>query len=208
MRRAGPDGRRAPVRHFRGLLACRLPQLLNDRSLEERHDQQATTCEHAPVEGEARRIFPSSGSDRIGHARRPSGPACAGPPSTGCAPTTKRSPAAGSDALDLGVERLQDDAMRRALDGVERPVWRNGEQVGTVQQYDNRLLQFLLQVPPTRDLRRPQRRRGRRRCPSISPSASPPASAASTPTSPAVAPRRSSVARGTETRKLTSSASG
>lgn len=31
-----------------------------------------------------------------------------------------------------------------ALDGVERPVWRNGEQVGTVQQYDNRLLQFLL----------------------------------------------------------------
>jgi len=47
-------------------------------------------------------------------------------------------------ALDLGVERLQDDAMRRALDGVERPVWRNGEQVGTVQQYDNRLLQFLL----------------------------------------------------------------
>lgn len=47
-------------------------------------------------------------------------------------------------ALDLGVDRLQDDAMRRALDGVERPVWRNGEQVGTVQQYDNRLLQFLL----------------------------------------------------------------
>lgn len=50
------------------------------------------------------------------------------------------------EALQIGVERLQDDAMKRALDGVERPVWRGGKQVGSVQQYDNRLLQFLLKA--------------------------------------------------------------
>ncbi|TAJ39003.1 MAG: terminase [Reyranella sp.] len=48
------------------------------------------------------------------------------------------------EALQLGVERLQDDAMRRALNGTERAVFRNGKQVGSVQQFDNRLLQFLL----------------------------------------------------------------
>ena len=50
------------------------------------------------------------------------------------------------EALQLGVERLQDDAMKRALDGTERPVWRGGRQVGSVRQYDNRLLQFLLRA--------------------------------------------------------------
>ena len=48
------------------------------------------------------------------------------------------------EALNLGVERLQDDAMRRALQGTARAVFRNGRQVGSVQQFDNRLLQFLL----------------------------------------------------------------
>lgn len=50
------------------------------------------------------------------------------------------------EALNLGIDRLQDDAMQRALNGTERPVWRNGTQVGSVQQYDNRLLQFLLRA--------------------------------------------------------------
>ena len=49
-------------------------------------------------------------------------------------------------ALDLGVERLQDNAMHRAMNGTEKPVWRNGRKVGTVQQFDNRLLQFLLKA--------------------------------------------------------------
>ena len=49
-------------------------------------------------------------------------------------------------ALDLGVERLQDNAMNRALNGTPKPVWRNGQQVGSVQQFDNRLLQFLLRA--------------------------------------------------------------
>jgi hypothetical protein len=50
------------------------------------------------------------------------------------------------EALQLGIERLQDDAMRRALHGTERAVFRNGQRVGSVQQYDNRLLQFLLKA--------------------------------------------------------------
>lgn len=50
------------------------------------------------------------------------------------------------EALQLGVDRLQDDAMRRALQGTARAVFRNGLQVGSVQQFDNRLLQFLLKA--------------------------------------------------------------
>ncbi len=50
------------------------------------------------------------------------------------------------EALQLGIDRLQDDAMRRALHGTERAVFRNGQRVGSVQQYDNRLLQFLLRA--------------------------------------------------------------
>ncbi|MBX9943780.1 MAG: hypothetical protein K2Y40_06845 [Reyranella sp.] len=50
------------------------------------------------------------------------------------------------EALQLGIDRLQDDAMRRALHGTARGVFRNGRQVGSVQQYDNRLLQFLLKA--------------------------------------------------------------
>jgi hypothetical protein len=47
-------------------------------------------------------------------------------------------------ALNLGIDRLQDDAIRRALHGTERAVFREGKQVGAIRQYDNRLLQFLL----------------------------------------------------------------
>jgi len=50
------------------------------------------------------------------------------------------------EALQLGIDRLQDDAMRRALHGTERAVFRNGKQVGSTQQYDNKLLQFLLRA--------------------------------------------------------------
>jgi len=50
------------------------------------------------------------------------------------------------EALNLGIDRLQDDAMQRALNGSERHLWRNGKQVGSVLQYDNKLLQFLLRA--------------------------------------------------------------
>lgn len=51
-----------------------------------------------------------------------------------------------NEALNLGIDRLQDDAMQRALNGSERHLWRNGKQVGSVLQYDNKLLQFLLRA--------------------------------------------------------------
>ena len=50
------------------------------------------------------------------------------------------------ESLQLGIDRLQDDAMQRALHGTERTVFRNGKQVGSTQQYDNKLLQFLLRA--------------------------------------------------------------
>lgn len=49
------------------------------------------------------------------------------------------------EACDLGVERLQDDAMNRALQGEARPVYRNGEKVGDFRRHDTSLLKFLLQ---------------------------------------------------------------
>ncbi|MCF8534386.1 MAG: hypothetical protein K9G48_15370 [Reyranella sp.] len=50
------------------------------------------------------------------------------------------------EALQLGIDRLQDSAMQRALHGTERQLYRNGRQVGSTQQYDNKLLQFLLRA--------------------------------------------------------------
>ncbi|MEI7876062.1 MAG: hypothetical protein WCK95_28360 [Alphaproteobacteria bacterium] len=50
------------------------------------------------------------------------------------------------EALQLGIDRLQDNAMQRALHGTERPRYRNGKQIGSTQQYDNKLLQFLLRA--------------------------------------------------------------
>ncbi len=48
-------------------------------------------------------------------------------------------------AAEAGTDRLEDEAMRRALEGVEKPVFWRGEQVGVVRTYDNRMLMLLLQ---------------------------------------------------------------
>jgi len=47
-------------------------------------------------------------------------------------------------ALALGVQRLEDAAMDRALNGVEVPVYHFGAVVGTRRVYNDRLLMFLL----------------------------------------------------------------
>jgi len=47
-------------------------------------------------------------------------------------------------ALKLGVERLEDVAMERALHGVEVPVYHFGAVVGTRRVYNDKLLMFLL----------------------------------------------------------------
>jgi hypothetical protein len=49
-----------------------------------------------------------------------------------------------NQAYELGLDALEDEAARRALHGVEKPVWHNGKQVGTEIQYSDTLLMFLL----------------------------------------------------------------
>lgn len=47
-------------------------------------------------------------------------------------------------ALDLGIQRIEDVAMDRALNGVEQPVFAYGEFVGTRRTYNDQLLMFML----------------------------------------------------------------
>lgn len=59
--------------------------------------------------------------------------------------------AAWEAALALGVQRLEDVAMERALYGVEVPVYHFGAVVGTRRVYNDRLLMFILRNrAPTR----------------------------------------------------------
>ena len=52
--------------------------------------------------------------------------------------------AAWRAALDLGVQRIEDVAMDRALNGVEQPVYSYGKLVGSRTAYNDRLLMFML----------------------------------------------------------------
>jgi len=48
------------------------------------------------------------------------------------------------DAVQTGTHALEDEARRRAVDGVDEPVFQGGELVGHVRRYSDRLLEFLL----------------------------------------------------------------
>ena len=52
--------------------------------------------------------------------------------------------AAWEAALDIGIRRIEDVAMDRALHGVEQPVYHAGEIVGTRRVYNDRLMMFML----------------------------------------------------------------
>lgn len=59
--------------------------------------------------------------------------------------------AAWEAALELGVQKIEDVAMERALNGVEVPVYSYGKLVGTRRVYNDRLLMFMLRNrAPTR----------------------------------------------------------
>ena len=47
-------------------------------------------------------------------------------------------------ALDYAIRRLSDAALSRAINGVARPIFYQGEQVGERRYYDERLTQFML----------------------------------------------------------------
>jgi len=50
------------------------------------------------------------------------------------------------DAVEEGIDKLEDEAIRRARDGVKRPVFYMGNIVGYVQEYSDSLLKFLLEA--------------------------------------------------------------
>ena len=51
---------------------------------------------------------------------------------------------AWDDAVSEAVDALESELKRRAFDGVEQPVFYQGEVVGTIQAYSDRLAMFLL----------------------------------------------------------------
>lgn len=51
---------------------------------------------------------------------------------------------AWAEAIETATDRLEDEARRRALEGVKKPVYRNGQIVGYVKNPSDRLLMALL----------------------------------------------------------------
>lgn len=49
-------------------------------------------------------------------------------------------------ALELGTDSLEDEAVRRAHEGTEKPVYQGGRMVGTVREYSDTLLIFMLKA--------------------------------------------------------------
>jgi hypothetical protein len=49
-------------------------------------------------------------------------------------------------ALEIGCDALEDEAVRRALSGVEEPVFYQGTRRGTIRKYSDQLLMFLLKA--------------------------------------------------------------
>lgn len=49
-----------------------------------------------------------------------------------------------NDAKRIGAEALEDEAMRRAAEGVDEPVFHQGAQVGAIRKYSDTLAIFLL----------------------------------------------------------------
>ena len=48
------------------------------------------------------------------------------------------------EAYDAGVDKLEDEATRRAIHGVEKPIYQGGVLVGTTTEYSDTLLTFAL----------------------------------------------------------------
>lgn len=54
--------------------------------------------------------------------------------------------AAWDEALQIGVSALEDEAHRRAFEGVLKPVYHQGKKVGTVREFSDTLAIFLLKA--------------------------------------------------------------
>jgi len=49
------------------------------------------------------------------------------------------------EAIEHGTDLIEEEAIRRAIDGVMRPVFQSGELVGFIREYSDLLLKFLLE---------------------------------------------------------------
>lgn len=54
--------------------------------------------------------------------------------------------AAWADAEEQGTDTLEDEAIRRARDGFDKPVFQGGQQVGVVREHSDTLLIFMLKA--------------------------------------------------------------
>ncbi len=54
--------------------------------------------------------------------------------------------AAWDRAVKIGCTALEDEAQRRAFEGVDRPVFHGGQEVGSVKAYSDTLTMFLLKA--------------------------------------------------------------
>lgn len=54
--------------------------------------------------------------------------------------------AAWDEAVEEGTDRLEDEAHRRARDGTSKPVFHQGQQCGTVQEFSDTLMIFMLKA--------------------------------------------------------------
>lgn len=51
-----------------------------------------------------------------------------------------------NEAIELSTESLEEEALRRARDGTEKPVYQQGVLVGKIREYSDTLLIFLLKA--------------------------------------------------------------
>lgn len=51
---------------------------------------------------------------------------------------------AWDDAIEEGLDYLEEEARRRAFEGIDKPVYYQGEEVGYVHEYSDTLMIFLL----------------------------------------------------------------
>lgn len=54
--------------------------------------------------------------------------------------------AAWDEALEIGIDAVEDEAIRRAVAGHEEPVYFQGQKVGAIRKYSDRMLMLLLRA--------------------------------------------------------------
>lgn len=63
-------------------------------------------------------------------------------------------------AIEIGIATLEDEAIRRARDGVDEPIYQRGEYMGTVKKYSDTLLIFMLKTRKPKVYNPPQEIKG------------------------------------------------